>query len=393
MIASLLFYISIPIGLFAVDLFFNKFIKNQGTRKIISIIFYCCFFVLLAGLRSTHVGNDTGGYFEFYNECLETTDIAALSKKHPNFETGFIYYTFFFSKTKLPFVFYNLFSSIIIFVPVVIYCFQESKYPVLSIVLFCCFGLFTFNMSGIRQAMATGICLLSLIVSNYFKNKFLRMVPMVFVFAASTIHTTAVFFILIYFLQFFKLDKKEYIFVFAAGLLIYVLILPSVIAFGYFSITDLYSAYSYDGPSSITSFSGSTALFVILLFLIIVKMTTNSLVFKDPFLRFVSNAKYLSKLETTTNETVELSYGPAFAMFLFQTIFFLADPYTTLAARLALYGGMGFCIVLPNFVSSVFAEKKINILYQICIVILSCAYFYFTTLRYNYLGLMPYGVL
>ena len=82
-----------------------------------------------------------------------------------------------------------------------------------------------------------------------------------------------------------------------------------------------------------------------------------------------------------------------FALFLFQVCFNLADSYLKLASRLALYGGIGFCIILPNFIfKSLEENNKKCLFWQSAIVVLSCLYFYITTLRMNYLNLMPYGV-
>ena len=99
-------------------------------------------------------------------------------------------------------------------------------------------------------------------------------------------------------------------------------------------------------------------------------------------------------VKSTSNQlNCDSIFGFSFALFLFQLLFNLSDSYIKLASRLGLFGGIGFCILLPNFLSKALdPEIKKPFLWQFVVVVLSCLYFYFTTLRMNYLELMPYGV-
>ena len=108
----------------------------------------------------------------------------------------------------------------------------------------------------------------------------------------------------------------------------------------------------------------------------------------------------LSRLRTpdlfsTQNESNNVViFGYPFALFLFQALFNLADMHLKLASRLALFGGVGFCVILPNWLFRLLkGRNRKNFIWQVSLVILSCLYFYMTTLRMNYLNLMPYGIL
>lgn len=389
---SLVFYLSIPIALFAFDVLANKLIKNKKVKNIVVFAFSCILLSCICGFRSISVGSDTESYYSFYKECSELEPSVLLSRKS-HYEKGFIIYNLIFAKLHMSFFAFNFITSIFIILPIVAFCFRYSKYPILSICLYVCFGCFTLNMSGIRQSLSCGICVASLLLSGIFKNKFLKLLPCLLVIPAFFIHTSSIFFIFVYLLSFVKIQKKESFFIFVIILLTYILLMPSIVSFGYYYFTDLYSAYSFDPPSGLISFSGTTLLFVTFLIVLISletfgypseKSILNKLFFKCP-------SPHLSATQSEKNDA--FIYGFSFALFLFQVSFNLADAYLKLASRLALFGGIGFCIILPNFLFKCFKDdNKNHFVWQSALVVFSCLYFYITTLRMNYLNLMPFGV-
>ena len=390
---SLIFYLSIPIILFVVDLFANKLIKNKKAKNILIFVLSSVILSCICGFRSISVGSDTESYYLFYKECGELEPKILLTR-NSHYEKGFIIYNLLFAKLHVPFFMFNIITSIIIIVPVVAFCFRYSKYPMLSLCLYVCFGCFTLNMSGIRQSLSCGICILSLLISGLFKNKFIKILPALLILPAILIHKSSIFFVLIYILSFIKIKKRNSLFIFLIVFLAYILLMPSIVSFGYYYFTDLYSAYSFDPPSGIVSFSGTTLLYASFLVILVLfesfsypfndNSVLNKVFFKHPI-------PYL--FTTQIEHNVASIYGFPFALFLFQVIFNLADVYLKLASRLALYGGIGFCVIFPNFLYKVFkGDNRNNLIWQSLLVIFACLYFFFTTLRMNYLNLMPYGV-
>ena len=347
----------------------------------------------ICGLRSISVGSDTESYYLFYKECVEL-DPSALLSRNSHYEKGFTIYNLIFAKLRISFFIYNLITSAFIIVPIVAFCFKYSNYPILSVCLYACFGCFTLNMSGIRQSLSCGICIISLLISDLFKSKFLKFLPALLIIPASLIHTSAIFFVFVYLLSFVRIRKRKTLFFFLIALLAYILLIPSAVSFGYYRFTDLYSSYSFDPPSGIITFSGTTLLSTVFLIVLVAFES-----FGYPMENSLSN-RTLSRLRTpdlfsTQNESNNVViFGYPFALFLFQALFNLADMHLKLASRLALFGGVGFCVILPNWLFRLLkGRNRKNFIWQVSLVILSCLYFYMTTLRMNYLNLMPYGIL
>lgn len=390
---SLIFYLSIPITLFVFDLFANKLIKNKKAKNILIFVFSCVLLSCICGLRSISVGSDTESYYLFYKECGELEPNVLLSSNY-HYEKGFIIYNLLFAKLNIPFFLFNFITSIFIIVPVVAFCFRFSKYPMLSICLYICFGCFTMNMSGLRQSLSCGICIASLLISSVFKNRLLKFLPALLILPAFFIHTSSIFFVFIYILSFIKIEKRKSLFIFLIVLLTYILLMPSIVSFGYYYFTDLYSVYSFDPPSGIISFSGTTLLFVTFLVTLVSLESFAYLPEEKSVLNKVFSKCPTPHLYTTQiDDNIATVYGFPFALFLFQVIFNLADVYIRLASRLALYGGIGFCVIFPNFLHRVFkGDNRNNLIWQSTLVVFACLYFFFTTLRLNYLNLMPYGV-
>ena len=134
--------------------------------------------------------------------------------RNSHYEKGFTIYNLIFAKLRISFFIYNLITSAFIIVPIVAFCFKYSNYPILSVCLYACFGCFTLNMSGIRQSLSCGICIISLLISDLFKSKFLKFLPALLIIPASLIHTSAIFFVFVYLLSFVRIRKRKTLFFF-----------------------------------------------------------------------------------------------------------------------------------------------------------------------------------
>ena len=86
-----------------------------------------------------------------------------------------------------------------------LFTYRNSKNPVLSLTVFCCLGLFGFMVQGLRQAIAMSICLFA--YEQCKQKHFVRFALLVAI--ACLFHASALLFLLVYFLNKFKLNTIQ----------------------------------------------------------------------------------------------------------------------------------------------------------------------------------------
>lgn len=143
-------------------------------------------------------------------------------------------------------------SSLLIAVAVCVFIYRNSVDAPLSLTIYVCLGLFTFNMNGMRQAMAMSICLFAY---EFAKNK--KLIPFVLiVLLAMLYHKTAMCFFPVYFLPRLKNNLGSWAF-YIFGLIVCLLFVDQIIA-GYYEL----SGEDYSG--NVAAEGGG--LFVVLLY-------------------------------------------------------------------------------------------------------------------------------
>lgn len=144
-------------------------------------------------------------------------------------------------------------SSLLITVATCFFIRRNSKDIPLSLTIYICLGLFTFNMNCMRQAMAMSICLFA-----YEFAKERKAIPFVLtVLLAMLFHKTAMCFLPMYFLPWMKNNLGSWLF-FVVGLILCLLFVDRIIA-GYYEL----SGEDYSDNSLATG----GGLFVIMLYL------------------------------------------------------------------------------------------------------------------------------
>lgn len=122
-------------------------------------------------------------------------------------------------------------SSVLITVATCRFIRRNSVDIPLSLTIYICLGLFTFNMNGMRQAMAMSICLFAY---EFAKNR--KLIPFVLtVLLAMLFHKTALCFMPMYFLPALKNKVGSWIF-YVFGLIICLLFVDRIIE-GYYAIS------------------------------------------------------------------------------------------------------------------------------------------------------------
>ena len=150
-------------------------------------------------------------------------------------------------------------SSIMVTFSTCWFIWRNSRDIPLSLTIYVCLGLFTFNMNGMRQAMAMSICLFAF---EFTKKQ--KLIPFVLtVLLAMQFHRTAMCFIPVFFLQRLKNNRISW-FLYIMGLLACLLFVDQIVA-GYYQIGG--KDYSQGAPAD------GGGLFVVLLYLGTVVLT------------------------------------------------------------------------------------------------------------------------
>lgn len=389
-IISLIFYLLIPILIFSFGVLFSKVIRNKKTSKIIQIVVISFFIALIIGFRSISVGNDTSSYYSSYQSMQGITLTQAFQKAH--FEKGYLFITYLFSNARIPFFIFNFLVSGLLSVFLVLSCFHLSKYPALSIAIYICSGCFTLNMSSVRQTLAMALCFASVFVLTLLKDrkyyfKALSLIPWIL---AIFVHKSAALFAIAFACMFIRPKKMSSVIYFVIASLVIILFMPSISTQILFSNIKATETYSFFPPRASLSFSGTALMLYILITLFYVFYT-------DKQFSFDMSLKRLKPLNSLNNIIVinESKYFDDYigtGMMFFMYIMYLGEQSISLLARGGLYGGLGMCIFIPNVLSKASKDEKTNPLFLVAVLLFFLLYFWFTTLKDNYLNLIPYGM-
>lgn len=199
---------------------------------------------VLAALRGTVVGNDTLIYKELYETCRDTADLG------PRYEIGYIYFNYFLNKVTNNPQFLFIVSSCFIYFSFGRFIWRYSELPWLSFVFFFLLA-FDHTLNILRQCIAIGILFFSF--DFIIKRRFIPFA--ICVVAASLFHTTAILFIVSWFLPLIKIDLKVvslYIIGAIASYFLFANLLE--FAFRYFAMYEYYSGGDYfDGNTRLAS--------------------------------------------------------------------------------------------------------------------------------------------
>lgn len=170
-----------------IALLISNFGYNEEKRqnKLLFMLFIMIF--LIYSLRSSSVGRDIPGYKEAYIEAGRH-DIFSLDYVY--FENGYTLFINICSNMGISFQGFLVITSIVILLPIYYFIKFYSDDKVLSCLIYVCYIFFEFNLTGLRQAIATSIVLLGFIL--LFNNKRLRLLKYILcVLLASMFHKSA----------------------------------------------------------------------------------------------------------------------------------------------------------------------------------------------------------
>ena len=186
---------------------------------------------LVSGLRTYHTGSpDTRAYADAFDrmrlfDTFKTYyDIYLADNGFLLSESFFHLFVFLLGRVTDSAHWLVFLTSVYITVCTCVFIKENSCDAPLSLVMYVCLGLFTFNMNGMRQAIAMSTCLLAYHFVR--KRKFIPFVLMILL--AMQFHKTAVCFAPVYFLPLLKNSQGNW-FLFLVGLVIFLFSLDKLV--------------------------------------------------------------------------------------------------------------------------------------------------------------------
>ena len=232
----MLYLISLAVIVSFVGMLPPKYGLRQNNYR--NYIWICGFLILfVTACRGLHVGADSRGYARLY-KTLQTYDSFAeyYDQRLSQYDLLSSEAGFYFTMWLLGRVFPDgqtaiISSSALTAVATCVFIRRNSKDIPLSLTIYVCLGLFTFNMSGMRQAMAMSVCLFAY---EFAKNR--KLIPFVItVLIAMLFHKTAMCFFPMYILPMLKNNLRSWL-VYILGLILCLLFIDKIIA-GYYEIS------------------------------------------------------------------------------------------------------------------------------------------------------------
>lgn len=217
-------YIFMAIMPVIVSLFFHNMDENKKQKKIYCVI---CGIILISilGVRNRYIGStDTLNYYNMMKRAIDSTSWSAFYKAD-YVEKGFQFFVWTISRVFKDPQWIIAISTFIYVTCFLIFIYRHSKNVCMSYVMYVCLGLMTFNMQGMRQSIAIGICLLAY---DFAVSK--KIVPFVIIVGlACCIHQTAIIFLIVYILSYIKL-KPSHIMMVIIGIVITILLSDKLIS-------------------------------------------------------------------------------------------------------------------------------------------------------------------
>ena len=206
--------------------------KNKRNKK--NFLIWCGIIItMFLGLRHYAVGTtDTEVYCMLYRRAANYGSLTNFLNKHGVLNVPFIlseslFYIYVWISSRFisnpQFLIFS--STAFVTFSVMRFIYKHSENALISITMYICLGLMTFNLNGMRQAIAMAICLFAY---GYAKDK--QFIPFaLIVLIAVLVHKTAIFFGVVYFISFLKFDFKSFM-IFAIAVILFILFADNLIA-------------------------------------------------------------------------------------------------------------------------------------------------------------------
>lgn len=349
--AIYLLYVMSPVIVWILMNIISKRSTNRDRRRKNYIIICGIIMALMIGLRYKGVGSDDTAFYCNNWEMMSRVSWNNLPRilQSVDLEYGYQISVWFLSHCFSEGQWLLILSGAFFSASVCLFTYRNSKNPVMSLMVFNCLGLFNFMVQGLRQAIAMSICLFA--YEQCKRRHFSKFALLVTI--ACFFHASALVFLLVYFLEKFKLNTVQFG-IFAILAFIGVQLLPYA-----FDVLNVVLNDSYDMNSA----SESGGVVAILIYAVVILF---GLLFKD-----ISDEHY--------------------ALFVYSAIvaavaMLLRNSVNGIAERISFYFAFGQMIVLSNSIASV-KEPRIRLLINVAAVLLCFGVAFY---KASYSILIPY---
>ena len=346
-----LFFATTPVIVsLAVSFSSKKSIKVNDKAKRNFLLWCGLFMFIMIAFRHKEVGsNDSQNYFNNW-ELLSGLSFGGLKSyiAESNFESGYLLFVWTFSHIFPNGQFVFIISAILFVVAVCRFIYINSEDPELSFVMYICLGLYSFMAQGLRQSIAMSICLFAIELAK--KRKFIPFVLLVLL--ASTFHTSAIVFLIIFFIYGITLNVRTL--VMGVGITAVLLAFSSRIA----AIGNMIFQREYEGEVESGGFV-AVAIYVIILLLSIA-------------------------LSGKRRKDKEYSFF-VFVTWMGAVFYLMRYTEVQIAERISWYFMFGQLIALPNVITRF--DKHVSFIIKCVVIALSFALFAY---RLNGDGLVVY---
>jgi len=195
-------YLLFLLYVFIVNFIFNPKIKKE---KKIAIFLSCLGLFLLQALRKDTVGIDLQGYKNFFYTISSLSYKENLLNNPFKLEYGYIIFNKALSFFSTDFKIVIFSTALILSIILGYFVYKYSEVPLTSFLLFFGLGLFVFSFSGLRQVLAIAFTILAF--DKYVNKKYF--LCLIWIGIAFFFHKSAIIFLIIFPLNFIKINVKS----------------------------------------------------------------------------------------------------------------------------------------------------------------------------------------
>lgn len=327
--------------------------NKQTTFLVVSAIVLALF----TGLRDQYTGTDTNGYinaFFRYRKYDSISEIMQLEVK--NDEYGYALFTWLIGRfTDNVNIYFTILAGIFAY-SLAKFIHKNSQNCFFSMILYYTVGMFSFQMTGMRQALAMALLLFG--VECIKEKKLIKF--LLIVWLASTFHRSAFSFLAAYPIAHMKINFRNFSLYFLSTA--FVIVFRSKIS----AILGKFFGYEYELGNSVSDdMGGITVIGMLLLTIIVCYIFYKQVVVQNKFNTVFFNITMAS------------------------LIIYLLRYMIRIFERVSFYYQFAFIILLPNVISAIPEPKTRRIVYVSAITLACLLFFYRAQIK----GVSYYGFL
>lgn len=358
-------YVGLLILIFLAMIIDHSTIMASNTQKrsniLLGIIFISIF--LICVLRSGSVGRDIAGYELAYKM---TKDVPFSDFNYIYYENGYLLFMKICVAMKMNFQCFLVVTYLIILFPIFIFIEKFSNDKIFSVMIYICYMLFEFDLTGLRQAIAMSITLVAFVILIEKKKMYLFWYFLI-ILLAMTFHKSAIICLAILPLMLIK-DIKWCSIIVVAATIVSLSLRSTLFPF----IKQLFDKDSFNTNAALHI--GTNVIFMVVMaiyFLYVLNIGEKESEFDREFYNgiFIENNKLFFKI---------------FLLSILLALFFGNET----SARSFMFFSQSLIILLPN--TLFYLEKKSSIILRMLFVAFFVYFFATNTLIANNFDIVPY---